>query len=98
MESILERSSLVQLLDGSVIDLDQRTREFILQNLDEMSTNALRCLAFAYKDEPPEFATYNGDDDHPAHSLLLDPSNYSRIESNLIFVGLVGLRVSCLTL
>lgn len=92
VESILERSSLVQLLDGSVIDLDQRTREFILQNLDEMSTNALRCLAFAYKDELPEFATYNGDDDHPAHSLLLDPSNYSRIESNLIFVGLVGLR------
>ncbi|KAK1285659.1 Calcium-transporting ATPase 4, endoplasmic reticulum-type [Acorus calamus] len=40
---------------------------------------------------PRDFSTYNGES-HPAHKLLLDPSNYSSIESDLIFVGLAGLR------
>ncbi|KAL3750735.1 hypothetical protein ACJRO7_011691 [Eucalyptus globulus] len=92
VEYVLERSSFVQLLDGSVIELDQYGKDRILERLNEMSTGALRCLGFAYKDDLPEFATYNGDEDHPAHKLLLDPNNYSSIESNLVFVGLVGLR------
>lgn len=93
MENVLERSSFVQLLDGSVVELDQYGRDQILESLRKMSTGALRCLGFAYKDDLPAFATYNGDEDHPAHELLLDPNNYSSIESNLVFVGLVGLRV-----
>ncbi|XVF68664.1 hypothetical protein PTKIN_Ptkin11bG0019700 [Pterospermum kingtungense] len=92
VENLLERSSFIQLLDGSVVELDRYSRDLILQTLREMSTDALRCLGFAYKEELFEFATYNGDEDHPAHQLLLNPSNYSSIESNLIFVGLVGLR------
>ncbi|XP_039037609.1 calcium-transporting ATPase 4, endoplasmic reticulum-type-like [Hibiscus syriacus] len=92
VENLLERSSFIQLLDGSVVELDQYSRDLILQILREMSTDALRCLGFAYKEELHEFATYNGDEDHPAHQLLLNPSNYSSIESNLIFVGLVGLK------
>lgn len=58
-----------------------------------MSTSALRCLGFAYKDDLPMFENYCGNDDHPAHQLLLNPSSYASIESELIFVGLVGLRV-----
>ncbi|XP_057999255.1 calcium-transporting ATPase 4, endoplasmic reticulum-type isoform X2 [Hevea brasiliensis] len=92
VENVLERSSYVQLLDGSVVELDQYSRELILQSLHDMSTNALRCLGFAYKGYLPMFETYNGDEDHQAHELLLNPSNYSSIESELIFVGLVGLR------
>ncbi|KAM7257822.1 hypothetical protein ACFE04_013563 [Oxalis oulophora] len=92
VENVLERSSFVQLLDGSVVELDDYTRKLILQSLHEMSSTALRCLGFAYKQELAEFETYNRDEDHPAHQLLLNPANYSSIESNLIFVGLVGLR------
>ncbi|XP_057473945.1 calcium-transporting ATPase 1, endoplasmic reticulum-type-like [Actinidia eriantha] len=92
VENVLERSSYVQLLDGSIVELDQTSRETILQSLHEMSSSALRCLGFAYKEDLREFATYNGDEDHPAHELLLNPSNYSSIESKLIFVGLAGLR------
>ncbi|XP_022755698.1 calcium-transporting ATPase 1, endoplasmic reticulum-type-like [Durio zibethinus] len=92
VENLLERSTFIQLLDGSIVELDQYTRDLILQSLHEMSTDALRCLGFAYKEELFEFATYNGDEDHPAHQLLLNPSKYSSIESKLIFVGLVGLR------
>lgn len=79
--------------DGSVVKLDSNARNLVLQALHEMSTSALRCLGFAYKDEIPKFEDYDGSDDHPAHQLLLNPSNYSSIESDLIFVGLVGLRV-----
>ncbi|MBA0732404.1 hypothetical protein Gogos_016501, partial [Gossypium gossypioides] len=92
VENLLERSSFMQLRDGSIIELDQYSKDLILQSLHEMSTDALRCLGFAYKEEPFEFTTYNGDEDHPAHQLLLNPSNYSSIESKLIFAGLVGLR------
>ncbi|XP_059646969.1 calcium-transporting ATPase 1, endoplasmic reticulum-type-like [Cornus florida] len=92
VENVLERSNSIQLLDGSVMELDQNSRNLILQSLHEMSTAALRCLGFAYRDELPEFATYDGEEDHPAHELLLKPLNYSSIESKLTFVGLVGLR------
>lgn len=92
VENLLERSSFVQLLDGSVVELDQSTRSTILESLHEMSTGALRCLGFAYKEDLPDFATYDGDEEHPAHQLLLNPSSYSSIESKLIFVGLAGLR------
>ncbi|XWS66974.1 hypothetical protein CRYUN_Cryun05aG0246500 [Craigia yunnanensis] len=92
VENLLERSSKMQLLDGSVVPLDQNSRNLVSSALQDMSSGALRCLGFAYKDELPEFETYDGNDDHPAHELLLEPSNYSSIESNLTFVGLVGLR------
>lgn len=94
VENLLERSTSVQLLDGSVVELDQNSKNVILEALHGMSTSALRCLGFAYKDDLSDFETYDGDEDHPAHQLLLNPSNYSSIESDLTFVGLVGLRVS----
>ncbi|KAF2306100.1 hypothetical protein GH714_012495 [Hevea brasiliensis] len=92
VENVLERSAKMQLQDGSVIPLDDKSKKLIVNALHEMSTSALRCLGFAYKDELPEFETYDGSEEHPAHELLLKPSNYSSIESQLIFVGLVGLR------
>ncbi|XP_047319901.1 calcium-transporting ATPase 1, endoplasmic reticulum-type-like [Impatiens glandulifera] len=92
VENLLERSSFIQLVDGSIEKLDQASKDTILRSLVDMSSSALRCLGFAYKDDLLDFATYNGDEDHPAHQLLLNPSNYSSIENNLIFVGLAGLR------
>ncbi|XWS43668.1 hypothetical protein CRYUN_Cryun16bG0123000 [Craigia yunnanensis] len=92
VENLLERSSKMQLLDGTVVPLDQHSRNLVSNALQDMSRGALRCLGFAYRDELPEFETYDGNDYHPAHGLLLDPSNYSSIESDLTFVGLVGLR------
>ncbi|XP_013601870.1 PREDICTED: calcium-transporting ATPase 4, endoplasmic reticulum-type-like [Brassica oleracea var. oleracea] len=92
VENVLERSTHIQLLDGSTQELDQYSRDLILQSLHDMSMSALRCLGFAYSDVPSDFATYDGSEDHPAHQQLLNPSNYSSIESNLTFVGFVGLR------
>ncbi|KAK1394585.1 calcium-transporting ATPase 1, endoplasmic reticulum-type-like [Heracleum sosnowskyi] len=92
VENLLERSHFVQLLDGSVVKLDQDAKDIILQSLQEMSSKALRVLGFAYKEYPPEFATYTGNEDHPAHELLLNPTYYSFIENKLVFAGLAGLR------
>ena len=92
VENLLERCTHIQLLDGSVVLLDDGAKALILSTLRDMSASALRCLGFAYKDELAEFATYDGEN-HPAHKLLLDPANYAAIETDLIFAGLVGLRV-----
>ncbi|ESQ37777.1 hypothetical protein EUTSA_v10028380mg [Eutrema salsugineum] len=90
-ESILERSSYTQLADGSLVALDEACREFILKKHSEMTSKGLRCLGLAYKDELGEFSDYSSEE-HPSHKKLLDPSCYSNIETNLIFVGVVGLR------
>ncbi|CAH1432394.1 unnamed protein product [Lactuca virosa] len=92
VENLLERSSYIQLSDGSVVELDQKAKSVILDSLNELSSSALRVLGFAYKDDPSEFVTYNGDEEHPAHKLLLNPASYPLIESNLTFAGLAGLR------
>lgn len=93
VESVVERSSFVQLADGSVAEMDMPCRQLILTKLHEMSSKGLRCLGFAYKDDLGEFSDYYADT-HPAHKKLLDPSNYSEIENNMVFIGVIGLRVS----
>lgn len=91
VESLLERSSYVQLADGSLVPIDEPCRELLVSRLLEMSSKGLRCLGFAYKDDLGEFSDYYSES-HPAHKKLLDPATYSSIESDLIFVGVVGIR------
>lgn len=93
VESLLERSSHVQLADGSCVSLDESCSQLLLSRLMEMSSKGLRCLGLAYKDDLGELSDYSSDR-HPAHAKLLDPASYSSIESDLTFVGVVGLRVS----
>lgn len=89
----MERSSHIQLADGSLVPIDEPCRQLLLLRLMEMSSKGLRCLGLAYKDDLGEFSDYYSQN-HPAHKKLLDPGCYSSIESDLIFVGVVGLRVS----
>ncbi|KAI4312571.1 hypothetical protein MLD38_037376 [Melastoma candidum] len=56
--NLLERSSGVQLADGSVVELDSNSRRCILQSLNEMTTESLRCLGLAYKNEWHEFESF----------------------------------------
>lgn len=91
VESLLDRSSRIQLSDGTVVPLDAESRQSILNKLEAMTSSALRCLGFAYKEDLGAFSTYDGEE-HPAHKFLLDPANYASIENDMIFVGFVGLR------
>lgn len=91
VESLLERSTYVQLADGSIVPIDKSCRQLLLLSHLEMSSKGLRCLGLAYKDDLGELSGYYAET-HPAHKKLLDPSCYSSIESDLVFVGVVGLR------
>ncbi|XVF72986.1 hypothetical protein PTKIN_Ptkin12aG0165100 [Pterospermum kingtungense] len=91
VESLLERSTHVQLADGSLAPMDEPCRQLLLSRHSEMSSKGLRCLGLAYKDDLGEFSDYYSEH-HPAHKKLLDPACYSSIESDLIFVGVIGLR------
>ncbi|PHT63441.1 Calcium-transporting ATPase, endoplasmic reticulum-type [Capsicum annuum] len=77
-------------LDRSIVPIDESCRQLLLSRLLEMSSKGLRCLGLAYKDDLGELSGYNVET-HPAHKKLLDPSCCS-IESDLVFVGVVGLR------
>lgn len=88
----MERSSAVQLANGRVVPMDEASREVLLWRHAEMSGKGLRCLGLAYKDDLGDLSDYNGQH-HPHHPKLLDPACYSSIETDLIFVGVVGLRV-----
>ncbi|MFS7942932.1 putative P-type Ca(2+) transporter [Helianthus anomalus] len=91
VESVLDRSSRVQLADGCVVDMDESCRQLLLSRHVEMSSKGLRCLGLAYKDDLGELSDYNGEN-HPSHKKLVDPTCYSAIETDLVFVGVVGLR------
>lgn len=88
----MERCTRVQLLDGSVANMTEGARDALLGKLNGLSARALRCLGLAYKDDLQELSDYDGEN-HPGHGRLLDTENYEKIESNLIFVGMVGIRV-----
>ncbi|KAM7508549.1 hypothetical protein LguiA_019002 [Lonicera macranthoides] len=91
VESLLERTSHVQLADGSIVPIDETCRQLLLERQLEMSSKGLRCLGLAYKDDLGELSDYYAES-HSAHKKLLDPASYSSIESDLVFVGVVGLR------
>ncbi|KAL8159985.1 hypothetical protein V2J09_001522 [Rumex salicifolius] len=91
VESLLERTSHVQLADGSIAPIDDSCKKLLLLKQLEMSSKGLRCLGLAYKDDLEEFSNYYGEN-HPAHKKLLDPLSYPSIENNLVFVGVVGIR------
>ncbi|KAM3289106.1 hypothetical protein P3S67_017393 [Capsicum chacoense] len=91
VESLLECRTHVQLADRSTIPIDESCRQLLLSSLLKMSSKGLRCLGLAYKDDLGELSGYNAET-HPAHKKLLDPSCCCSIESDLVFVGVVGLR------
>ncbi|GAB4861560.1 Calcium-transporting ATPase 2, endoplasmic reticulum-type [Ancistrocladus abbreviatus] len=90
VESLLERTSHVQLADGSTVPMDHSCKQLLLSRHLEMSSKGLRCLGLAYTDDLGELADYSSES-HPAHKKLLDPSSYSSIECDLVFVGVVGI-------
>eukprot|EP00798_Chlamydomonas_sp_ICE-L_P020359 gene20359-27123_t len=92
-ECVLERCNRIMLPDGSVVEMSAAARQSVEQEVVRMASGALRCLAIAHKTDLKEpLADYNGDSHHPAQAVLADISKYSEIESNMVFLGLVGLQ------
>ena len=71
---ILDRCKFI-LINGRIENLTDEYKEEVLKYNSSFSRNALRVLAYAYKE----------------HDLLPDTSNVEDIEDNLVFVGLTGM-------
>ena len=50
------------------------------------------CACLVLQTDLGALASYNGQPSHPGHKLLQDISSYRKIESDMVLIGLVGLR------
>lgn len=71
IDNVLEICSKI-LIDGQEVEMTLKDKHNILKANEEMASNALRVLAFAYKE-------------------ISSNENKEKWESNLVFVGLVGM-------
>lgn len=79
------------LSNGSIVALEDTARSRIASIIENMAKQSLRCLAFASKTDLGELSGYDGPQ-HMAHKHLMDPSKYSHIESDLVWLGVAGLQ------
>ncbi|EGD75576.1 ATPase [Salpingoeca rosetta] len=84
-ERILERCTKVRLDDGSTADMTDELRARIEKQTLAYGTgsNTLRCLGFAVVDEPMSL--------EEIRKLSVDAKNFDQIETNLTFVGVIGM-------
>jgi Ca2+-transporting ATPase len=98
-ESVLDRCSSVLLENGEVVPMNDDIRDEMNAEISELSNNALRCIGLAYNAHlsllPGDLSLlcdYDGSEDHPAHEVLKTPGVEIEIESDLVFVGVAGMR------
>ena len=84
-ERVLDRCTKVRLDDGSTTELTQDLRKKIEKQTLAYGTgsNTLRCLGFAVVDAPPSLDEIK--------KLSVDPKNFSDIEKDMTFVGVIGM-------
>jgi len=91
-EGLIARCTNILQADGSVVSLDKAGIDTILKQQQRMAGRALRVLALAYKDLSGDLGSYDGAPEHAGTKILSqDSSTFSNIESDLTFVGLVGI-------
>lgn len=74
-ESILERCTTVMLPDGSVRPLNTTMYHRIMDDVEAMSSDALRTLALAVRLDTGPLRDYDGPA-HPQHKYLENPENF----------------------
>ena len=89
-ESIIERCTHILLPQGK-LPLTGQVKDKILEKTKELSSEALRCIAFAYKEETGELSNYNGPSHH-AHQLLENHKNYVGFEKEMVFLGVAAMK------
>jgi Ca2+-transporting ATPase len=91
-EGLISRCTKILQSDGKVVNLDKTSIDAILSQQQRMAGRALRVLALAYKDLSGDLGSYDGTREHAANKTLSqDTSTFASIESDLTFVGLVGI-------
>jgi len=90
-EGLLLRCNKILQANGKVVKLDKAGLDAVLSQQQSMAGRALRVLALAYKDLGGDLGSYDGTSGHSATKILSEDSNFVGIESELTFVGLVGI-------
>lgn len=90
-ESIVARCNRVQLASGDIVPFTEDAKAMVQSMIMEHSKKALRCLGFAYLPDSPQLRDYSGPT-HPSHHLLENYDSFEGLESNMILVGIVGMR------
>jgi len=92
-ECVLDRCSRALLPSGAVVPLTPALRAALDAAAARAARQALRLIALARRDDlPPDLASYDGSERHPAQALLADPKAAASVESGLVFVAFAGLH------
>ena len=93
-EVILSKCQRVQVEDGSIVPISEELRTRLSTKIGEMARRPLRCLAMAYK-AGPQLGSLNAIQDEEAAAaspLIKDSSKYTELESELILLGVCGIK------
>lgn len=93
-EMVLGRCNRIMLDDGSIVPISAAMRSELVQKLRDMAGRPLRCLAAAFKSgaELGPLAHISSAEDASACDLLKHIEGYAAIESDMVLVGLVGIK------
>ncbi|EKX34453.1 hypothetical protein GUITHDRAFT_158817 [Guillardia theta CCMP2712] len=83
-ESVLARCTSAMMANGDIVQMTDRMREAIMSKVEKeygSDTKALRCLAHAFSQKV-----------ELSDKRLADPKSFASVESNMTFVGVVGIR------
>jgi len=91
-ENILERCTTILLPDGSVKELTGDGRKAIQEQVTSLAKQALRTIALAARFDLKAANLHNYDGpSHAGHTQLGDPANFAKVETEMTFVGMVGI-------
>ncbi|KAF7455912.1 sarco/endoplasmic reticulum Ca2+-ATPase [Cryptosporidium felis] len=91
-EGIIERCNSFMMPDGTIEPITESFKTMVLGQVFTMADNVLRTLACAVKiDDLGDLSNYSGQPRTKGATLLSDPSNFASIETNLCFIGIVGI-------
>ena len=85
------KCSSYYLSDSGPKVLAGKIKDKILNECTHLNSEGVRCFIISYKTDLGEFSNYDGPG-HPSHSLLESSENLEKIESELIFLGVVAIR------
>jgi Ca2+-transporting ATPase len=93
-EMMLSKCNRLKLEDGSVVPITIELRSRLEEKISEMARRPLRCLAMAFK-EGADLGPLDTfvDEVEASHSpLLTDTTNFKELETELILVGICGIK------
>ena len=91
-EVLIERCSHIELANGTIEKLGDDAKQSLLDQANILAKRPLQVLSFAYKNGIGVLKDFDGSREHPGHSLLEDVDGYAKIESDMIFCGMVGIK------